>query len=188
MALYKAEPEKKKAAVRALYKAEPEKKKAAVRAHHKAQPDKKKAADRAYYYANVAVKKEAARAAYRAESEKKKATFKAYYKANRAARLKYFRKYHCFTKKKPLTKARYRLTQPTQLVVERYVSTIRASLRSNAEVISQLEETFKARHGAVADNLSRENLKMAVSRLAAQRLVVKPYKYANNRQDCCLAV
>ena len=53
------------------------------------------------------------------------------------------------------------------------MSTVRASLRSNAEVMSQLEETFKAWHGAVADNFSREKLKMTVSRLAAQRLVSK---------------
>ena len=99
--------------------------------------------------------------------------FKAYHKANRSARLKYFRKYHCCTKIKPVTKAKYRLAQPTLLVIDQYVNTVNANLRANAEAMSQLEEAFKARHGVVAEQLSRDDLKMTVCRLAAQRLVSK---------------
>ena len=99
--------------------------------------------------------------------------FKAYHKANRSARLKYFRKYHCCTKIKPVTKAKYRLAQPTLLVIDQYVNTLKANLRANAEAMSQLEEAFKARRGVVAEQLSRDDLEMTVCRLAAQRLVSK---------------
>ena len=99
--------------------------------------------------------------------------FKSYHKANRSARLKYFRKYHCCTKRKPVTKAKYRLAQPTLLVIDQYINTLKASLRANAEAMSQLEEAFKARHCGVAKQLSRDDLEMTVCRLAAQRLVSK---------------
>ena len=200
---YCAEAEEKKAAVRAHYNAQPEKKKAAVRAHYNSQPEKKNAADRASYRANSDVRKakirahyhadsekkkeavrsaykaqpdkkrEAVRAAYTAQSAKRKAMFKSYHKANRSARLKYFRKYHCCTKRKPVTKAKYRLAQPTLLVIDQYINTLKASLRANAEAMSQLEEAFKARHCGVAKQLSRDDLEMTVCRLAAQRLVNK---------------
>ena len=200
---YCAEAEEKKAAVRAHYNAQPEKKKAAVRAHYNSQPEKKNAADRASYRANSDVRKakirahyhadsekkkeavrsaykaqpdkkrEAVRAAYTAQSAKRKAMFKSYHKANRSARLKYFRKYHCCTKRKPVTKAKYRLAQPTLLVIDQYINTLKASLRANAEAMSQLEEAFKARHCGVAKQLSRDDLEMTVCRLAAQRLVSK---------------
>ena len=99
--------------------------------------------------------------------------FKAYYKANRNARLKHFRKYHCCTKIKPVTKAKYRLAQPTLLVIDQYVNTVKANLRANAEAMFQLEEAFKARHCGVAKQLSRDDLELTVCRLAAQRLVSK---------------
>ena len=99
--------------------------------------------------------------------------FKAYHKANRSARLKYFRKYHCCTKIKPVTKAKYRLAQPTLLVINQYVNTVKANLRANAEAMFQLEEAFKARHCGVAEQLSRDDLEMTVGRLAAQRIVSK---------------
>ena len=47
------------------------------------------------------------------------------------------------------------------------------NLRVNAEAMSQLEETFKARYGGVVEQLSRDDLEMTVCRLAAQRLVSK---------------
>ena len=99
--------------------------------------------------------------------------FKAYHKANRSARLNYFRKYHCCTKIKPVTKAKYRLIQPTLLVIDQYVNTVKANLRANSKAMSQLEETFKAWHGGVAEQLNRDDLEMTVCRLAAQRLVSK---------------
>ena len=99
--------------------------------------------------------------------------FKAYHKANHSARLNYFRKYHCCTKIKPVTKAKYRLAQPTLLVIDQYVNTVKANLRANAEAMSQLEESFKARHCGVAEQPSRDDLEMTVGRLAAQRIVSK---------------
>ena len=99
--------------------------------------------------------------------------FKAYHKANRSARLKYFRKYYCCTKIKPVTKAKFRLTQPTLLVIDQCVNTVKVNLRANSEAMSQLEEAFKARHGGVAEQLSREDFEMTVCRLVAQRLVSK---------------
>ena len=94
-----------------------------------------------------------------------------YHKANSSVRLKYFRKYHCFTKRKPVTKAKYRLAQPTQLVIDQYVNTVEANLRANTKAMSHLEEIFKTWHGGVAEQLSRYYLEMANCRLAAQRLV-----------------
>ena len=174
---YKAQPDKKKAAVRAAYRSEPDKKRAAARAAARAayiaQPIKKKTAVRAAYRAQPDKKRVAVRAAYIAQCTKRKAMFKAYHKANRSARLKYFRKYYCCTKIKPVTKAKYRLTQPTLLVIDQCVNTVKANLRANSKAMSQLEEAFKARHGGVAEQLSRDDLEMTVCRLAAQRLVSK---------------
>ena len=130
---YNVPPEKKKAAVRVHYSTQPEKKKkVAVRAH--------KAKVRAFYHANSEEKKQAVRVAYNAQSAKGKAMFKVYHKANCSARLKYFRKYHCCTKRKPV-KAMYRLAQPTLLVIDQYVNTVKASLRANTEAMYQLKET-----------------------------------------------
>ena len=170
---YKAQPDRKKAAVRAAYRSEPDRKRAAVRAAYRSEPDRKRAAVRAAYIAQPNKKRAAVRAAYTAQCAKRKAMFKAYHKANRSARLKYFRKYHCCTKIKPVTKAKFRLAQPTLLVIDQYVNTLKANLRANAEAMSQLEEAFKARHGVVAEQLSRDDLEMTVCKLAAQRLVSK---------------
>ena len=198
---YNAQPEKKntadrasyrancdvcKAKVRARYCANSEEKKEAVRSAYKAQPDEKRAAVRAAYRSKYAKKREAVRAAYTAQSAKRKAMFKAYHKANRSARLKYFRKYHCCTKRKPVTKAKYRLAQPTVLLIDQYVSTVKAHLRSNAKAMSQLEETFKARHGGVAEQLSRDDLEVSVCRLAAQRLVSKALQVRKQHEGLLL--
>ena len=170
---YHANSEEKKEAARSAYKAQPDKKKAALRAAYRSEPDRKRAAVRAAYIAQTNKKRAAVRAAYTAQCTKRKAMFKAYHKANRSARLKYFRKYHCCTKIKPVTKAKYRLAQPTLLVIDQYVNTVKANLRANAEAMSQLEEAFKARHCGVAEQLSRDDLEMTVGRLAAQRIVSK---------------
>ena len=45
--------------------------------------------------------------------------------------------------------------------------------------MSQLEEAFKARHGVVAEQLSRDDLEMTVCKLAAQRLVSKTLQARN---------
>ena len=127
------------------------------RASYRANSDVHMAKIRAYYHANSEEKKEAVRAAYTAQLAKIKAMFKVYHKANSSARLKYFRKYHCCTKRKPVTKAKYRLAQPTLLVIDQYVNTLTANLRANAEAMSQLEEAFKARHCGVAEQLSRDD-------------------------------
>ena len=168
-AAYRAQPDKKRNAVRAAYRAQPDKKRNAARAAYRAQPDKKRNAVRAAYRAQPDKKRVAVRAAYIAQCAKRKTIFKAYHKANRSARLKYLRKYHCCTKRKPVTKAKYRLAQPTLLVIDQYVNTVKA----NAEAMSQLEEAFKARHCGVAEQLSRDDLEMTVCRLIAQRIVSK---------------
>ena len=174
---YRFEPDKKRAAARAAaraaYIAQPIKKKTAVRAAYRAQPDKKRNAARAAYRAQPDKKRAVVRAAYISQCAKRKTMFKAYHKANHSARLKYFRKYHCCTKIKPVTKAKYRLAQPTLLVIDQCVNTVKANLRANAEAMSQLEEAFKAWHCGVAEQLSRDDLEMTVCRLVAQRLVCK---------------
>ena len=117
-------------------------KKAAARRAYRAQPGKTNAADRA---------------ANQARCAKRKAMFKACHKANCSARLRYFRKYHCVTKRNPVAKAKYRLAKPT--LIDQYVNIVKANLRTNPDVMSQLEDTFKARH---CEKLSRENLEMTV--------------------------
>ena len=77
-----------------------------------------RAAARAAYITQLDKKRAAVRAAYTAQCAKRKTMFKAHHKANCIARLKYFRKYHCCTKRKPVTKAKYTLAQPTLLVID----------------------------------------------------------------------
>ena len=61
--------------------------------------------DRAYYTANREKNNAVDRAAYRANVSKlanlevMKAAFKSYHATHRSARLRYFRKYHCHTKR-----------------------------------------------------------------------------------------
>ena len=63
--------------------------------------------------------------------------------------------------------------QPTLLVIDQYVNTAKANLRANADAMSQLEEAFKAQHGGVAEQLSRDDLEVTLCRLFAQKLVSK---------------
>ena len=81
----------------------------------------RKAAAKSHYHANPEHKLAASIRCYRAEPEVKKAVFKQYYSMHRSARLRYFRKYHCYTKRIKVTKARYSLAQPTQLVTEKFL-------------------------------------------------------------------
>ena len=46
-------------------------------------------------------------------------TFRKYHAAHRVVRLQYFQKYHCYTKRVKVTKTRYSLIQPTQLLIEK---------------------------------------------------------------------
>ena len=78
---YNAQPEKKKAAVRAQYNAQPEKKNAADRASYRANCDARKAKVRAHYHANSEEKKEVIRSAYKAQPDKKKAAVRAAYRS-----------------------------------------------------------------------------------------------------------
>ena len=63
--------------------------------------------------------------------------------------------------------------------------TVKANLRANAEAMSQLEETFKARYGSVAEQLSRDELEMTVCRLVAQRPVSKALQAQKQHAGFC---
>ena len=90
-----------------------------------------------------------------------------------SARLRYFRKYHCYTKRIRVTKARYSLVQPTQLVIEKYFRCAKANLLADGELKTKLTKQFKSQHFGVARKLSRKDLGSTVGRLAAKRLVCR---------------
>ena len=142
--MYKADPSKKKAAAATLYKLQSEKKMESSKAYycsHKAQKkaptrwrgmllielllyrtnaEKRKAAAKAYYTANPEPKCAASRTVYRSKpaAEVMKETFRKYHATHKGVRLQYSQKYHCYTKRVKVTKARYSLIQPTQLLIE----------------------------------------------------------------------
>ena len=187
-ASYVADPDKKKAAVRALYVADPDKKKVASRALYMLNPLKKNSADRAAYRdnadrrraaakacydANPRLKCEASKAAYKTNPDEMKALFRDYHASHRSARLRYFRKYHSYTKLKRVTKARYSLAQPNQLSIEKYFRNVQVNILADHEVLLKLKEEFKSLHASVADTLSRAELEKTVGRLSVKRLVCK---------------
>ena len=67
-----------------------------------------------------------------------------------SARLRYFRKYHSYTKLKRVTKARHSLAQPNQLTIERFYRSVNANLLADGEVFNKLKEEFKSLHADVA--------------------------------------
>ena len=170
-AYYSAHKEDKNASDRAYYSAHKEDRDASDRAYYSAHKEEKNAADRAYYSANREKKNAADRAAYRANLNKRKAVFKGYHATHRSARLRYFRKYHCHTKRVRVTKAKYSLAQPNQLVIEKYFRCAQANLLADVEMKTKLMKQFKSQHFGVARKLSRKDLRSTVGRLAAKRLV-----------------
>ena len=99
-----------------------------------------------------------------------KALFKKYI-THCNARLKYFRKYHCYTKRVKLTLARYGLAQLTHLVIDKHFRCMQANLAADSEMKIKLMNQFKSEHFGGAVTLSRKDLGSAVVRLAAKRLV-----------------
>ena len=170
-AYYSAHKEDKKASDRAYYSAHREEKNAVDRAYYRANREIKNAVDRAAYRANVSKRKASANSHYLANREVMKAAFKSYHATHRSARLRYFRKYHCHTKRIRVTKARYSLVQPTQLVIEKYFRCAKANLLADGELKTKLTKQFKSQHFGVAKKLSRKDLGSTVGRLAAKRLV-----------------
>ena len=79
-------------------------------------------------------------------------------------RLQYFQKYHCFTKRVKVTKARYSLIQPTQLLIEKCFRLIQANLLTDKELIN-------SQHFGMGMKLSRKDLGCAVVILATKRLI-----------------
>ena len=188
MASYVADPDKKKAAVRALYVADPDKKKVASiyralymlnplkkniadRAAYRDNADRRRAAAKACYDANPRLKCEASKAAYKTNPDETKALFRDYHASHRSARLRYFRKYHSYTKLKRVT--RYSLAQPNQLSIEKYFRNLQVNILADREVLLKLKEEFKSLHAGVADTLSRAELEKTVGRLSVKRLVCK---------------
>ena len=118
----------------------------------------RKAAAKSHYHANPEHKRAASIRCYRAEPEVKKAVFKQYYSMHRSARLRYFRKYHCYTKRIKVTKVRYSLAQPTQLVIEKFFRCAQASLLADSKMKTKLIKQFESQHIGVARKLSRKYL------------------------------
>ena len=172
-AYYSAHREEKNAVDRAYYSAHREEKNAVDRAYYSAHREEKNAVDRAAYRANLSKRRAAAKSHYHANREVMKAVFKGYHATHRSARLRYYRKYHCHTKRVRVTKTRYGLVQPTQLVIEKYFRCAKASLLADGELKTKLTKQFKSQHFGVARKLSRKDFGSTVGRLAAKRLVCR---------------
>ena len=119
--------EKLKARSRSVYKADPSKK-AAAAALYKLQPDKKMES----------------RTVYRSKPEVMKETFRKYHATHRGVRLQYFQKYHCYTKRVKVTKARYSLIQPTQLLIEKCFRLMQANPLTDKETKGNLMEQYNS--------------------------------------------
>ena len=115
------------------------------------------------------------------------ALFRDYHASHRSARLRYFRKYHSYTKLKRLTKARYSLAQPNQLSIEKFYRSALANLLADGEVLVKLKEEFESMHAGVADTLSRAELKQTVGRLAVRTLVCKALQIRRKHAGFLLA-
>ena len=70
-----------------------------------------------------------------------------------------------------MTKARYSLIQPTQLLIEKCFRLIQANLLTDKEMKGNLMEQFNSQHFGVEMKLSRQDLGSAVVRLATKRLI-----------------
>lgn len=132
---------------------------------------KRKAAAKAYYTANPEPKRAASRTVYRSKPEVLKETFRKYHVTHRGVRLQYFQKYHCYTKQVKVTKARYSLIQPTQLLIQKCFRLVQANLLTDKEMKGNLMEQFNSQHFGVGVKLSRKDLGNAVVRFASKRLI-----------------
>ena len=167
---YEAHREERKASFSSHYDTHREERKASFSSHYNAHREERKACFSSYYDAHREERKASARAFYNAHKEGRQASLRIYYDAHRSTRLKYFRKYHCCTQRVNVSKARYDLAQPSQLVMEKYRRSVLASIQGDSEMKSKLMEQ---QHFVVPTKLTRKDLSSAVVRLAAKRLVGK---------------
>ena len=75
-----------------------------------------------------------------------KETFRKYHATHRGVRLPYFQKHHCCTKRVKVTKTRYSLVQPSQLLIEKCFRLMQANLLTNKEMKGNLMEQFNSQH------------------------------------------
>ena len=167
---YDAHREERKASFSSYYDAHREERKASTSSYYDTHKEERKASFSSYYDAHKEERKASARSYYNAHKEGRQASLRIYYDAHRSTRLKYFRKYHCCTQRVNVSKARYGLAQPSQLVMEKYCRSVLASIQGDSEMKSKLMEQ---QHFVVPANLTRNDLSSAVVRLAAKRLVGK---------------
>ena len=160
-----------KAQKKAYYIAHKVERNAALRVTYRGNAEKRKAAAKAYYTANPEPKCAASRTAYRSKPEVMKETFRKYHATHRSVRLQYFQKYHCYKKRVKVTKTRYSLIQPTQLLIEKCFRLMQANLLTDKEMLGNLLEQFNSQHFGVGMKLSRQDLRSAVVRLATKRLI-----------------
>ena len=104
-----------KAQKKAYYIAHKVERNTAERVAYRANAEKLKAAAKAYYTANPEPKRAASRTVYRSKPEVMKETFRKYHAIHRGVRLPEY--FHCYTKRVKVTRARYSLIQPTQLLI-----------------------------------------------------------------------
>ena len=167
---YDAHREERKASTSSYYEAHREERKASFSSYYDAHREERKASFSSYYDTHKEERKASARSYYDAHKEGRQASLRIYYDAHRSTRLKYFRKYHCCTQRVNVSKARYGLAQPSQLVMEKYYRSVLASIQGDSEMKSKLMEQ---KHFVVPTKLTRKDLSSAVARLAAKRLVGK---------------
>ena len=167
---YEAHREERKASLSSYYDTHREERKAPCSSYYDAHREERKASFSSYYDAHREERKASARSYYHAHKEGRQASLRIYYDAHRSTRLKYFRKYHCCTQRVNVSKARYGLAQPSQLVMEKYCRSVLASIQGDSEMKSKLMEQ---QHFVVPTKLTRKDLSSAVVRLATKRLVGK---------------
>ena len=169
-AYYDAHREERKASTSFYYDAHREERKASFSSYYDAHREERKASFSSYYDAHKEERKASARSYYNAHKEGRQASLRIYYDAHWSTRLRYFRKYHCCTRRVNVSKARYGLAQPSELVMEKYCRSVLASLQGDSEMKNKL---MKQQHFVVPTKLTRKDLSSAVVRLAAKRLVGK---------------
>ena len=149
-----------KAQKKAYYIARKAERNSANRVAYRANAEKRKATAKACYFANSEPKRAASRTVYRSKPEVMNETFRKYHAAHRVVRLQYFQKYHCYTKRVKVTKTRYSLIQPTQLLIEKCFRLMQADLLTDKEMKGNLMEQFNSQHFGAGMKLSRKILEV----------------------------
>ena len=88
----------------------------------------------------------------------------------------YFKKYHCHTQQKAVTKAKYSLAQPNQIAINKCLKSVLVNLLGDSEILFKFKEEFQSLHPDRAATLSKTDLQNTVGRLAVKKIVHKAFQ------------